>query len=119
MSEESQVPSSGQFPPVAHDLQLQSRLDGMDKKLDRVLAAIFGGPDVDARPLKTRIEDLEAKVGKHGDRIYALEQAEAARAPVVAVAQQRFSLVEKIVFGVIALALTGIALALIKLVVGG
>lgn len=99
------------------DVQIQARLDTMDAKLDRVLAAIFGGVDNDARPFKVRVEDLEERQTGIAARVVALEAADRARAAAVAVGAHRFGLIEKIVFGVIALALTAIAMTLIRIVV--
>jgi hypothetical protein len=88
----------------APKIPTDSQMDALIAKVDKILGALFGSPEHEA-PLVGRVNSLEKKQEHHGNRLLALEKS-----------ARNFGLVEKIVFGVIALALSGIALGLIKLV---
>ena len=83
---------------------VESALGSINDKVDKIIGALFGSPDHDS-PMVGRLGALERARTSHEARLVALEKS-----------AKNYGLVEKTVFGVIALALTGMGLGIIKLV---
>jgi len=102
------------------DQGLADGLNRLNAKVDSIHRRLFGGDaESEERPLLTRVQDLEKESANREGRLRLVEDAARAREPERAAEGVKRTMVEKIVFGAIAMGALAIATALLKLAFGG